>query len=562
MAHALGRYELLRPLARGGMAEVFLARRRSGGVEKILVIKRIRSERAGDPRFLELFLREARLSMGLTHQNIVPVFDFGRVGEQVFLAMERVEGADLAACLARAPRPPPPLVAAFIAAECCGALAYAHARTGADGAPLGIVHRDVTPRNVLVSWSGEVKLTDFGVAGLAGDDGGRTIGTPAYMAPEQARGEPADARADLYAIGLVLRELVTGARARPGDDRAALLDAARTGALPPWPADDAIAAELRAIVERATAPAVGDRFADATTMAAALDDLMVAARARERGEAPARQLAAWMEEIWRGARPPGVDDAGADAGLAAADDLGDGAIGTGTERSLAETDAEVAEAPPAPPPALGPTSTAPPPPAAAPAHRRRRRAPAAIAAIALAAVGVTALGAGLRWSRPRDRTLAVTPTPAAPDGAADPSAVPAADAMMARAPSPTTAPPADANDANDAPAPPPTPGPLDGGLPGRRPPRPGPTATSPARGDDVVAAAPAPVRRRVRVNARPWAMFTVDDEGVEHETIATVELTPGPHRLHFRNPELGVTRVITIVVPVDRDLDHVEDLRR
>src|SRR5882724_12633252 len=128
MARALGRYELLRPLARGGMAEVFLARRRAAGIEKWLVVKRMRPETSGDPRFLDLFVREARLSMSLVHQNIVPVFDFGRIDDQVFLAMERVEGKDLGSSLARAAAAHPlaPLVAAFIAAECCQALAYAH----------------------------------------------------------------------------------------------------------------------------------------------------------------------------------------------------------------------------------------------------------------------------------------------------------------------------------------------------------------------------------------------------------------------------------------------------
>src|SRR6185295_15918805 len=152
MARALGRYELLRPLARGGMAEVYLARRRAAGIEKWLVVKRMRPERSGDVRFLDLFVREARLSMSLVHQNIVPVFDFGRIDDQVFLAMERVEGKDLGSSLARAPdHRTPALLAAFIAAECCQALDYAHQRKAPDGVALGIVHRDVTPRNVLLS---------------------------------------------------------------------------------------------------------------------------------------------------------------------------------------------------------------------------------------------------------------------------------------------------------------------------------------------------------------------------------------------------------------------------
>src|SRR3954462_5660931 len=112
MSRALGRYELLRPIARGGMAEVYLARRRAAGVEKWLVVKRMRPERVGDARFLELFRREAKLSMSLAHQNIVPVFDFGRTDDQVFLAMERVEGKDLGSTLSRAGKPLPTLLAA------------------------------------------------------------------------------------------------------------------------------------------------------------------------------------------------------------------------------------------------------------------------------------------------------------------------------------------------------------------------------------------------------------------------------------------------------------------
>src|SRR3954470_13092059 len=235
MARALGRYELLRPLARGGMAEVYLARRRAAGVEKWLVVKRMRPETSGDPRFLDLFVREARLSMSLTHQNIVPVFDFGRIDDQVFLAMERVEGRDLGLSLGGAGVPPlPPMVAAFIVSECCQALDYAHRRKSPEGTALGIVHRDVTPRNVLLSWSGEVKLTDFGIAAIAGDPTTRLLGTPHYMAPEQARREPIDSRADIYAVGLVLREAVSGVCPRPGDDRETILAAARSAELVPW----------------------------------------------------------------------------------------------------------------------------------------------------------------------------------------------------------------------------------------------------------------------------------------------------------------------------------------
>jgi serine/threonine protein kinase len=339
------------------MAEVYLARRRAAGIEKWLVVKRMRPERSGDARFLDLFVREARLSMSLVHQNIVPVFDFGRIDDQVFLAMERVEGKDLGSSLARAPgHRLPPLLAAFVAAECCQALDYAHQRKSPEGVALGIVHRDVTPRNVLLSWSGEVKLTDFGIAALAGDATSRLLGTPQYMAPEQARGEPIDPRADIYAIGLVLREAVSGVRPRPGSDRETILDAARKGELLPWPVLSAPGsaqateashpepppATLIAIIDRATAADPGDRYPDVRSMLEELDNFIVGQRAAHKAESPARQLAAWLAGIWESER----DDAETDAAIEAehlVSFLDDGAfdvIGTGTIRSLAATAAD------------------------------------------------------------------------------------------------------------------------------------------------------------------------------------------------------------------------------
>ncbi len=535
MPREMGRYQLVRPLARGGMAEVFLARRRAGGLEKLLVIKRIRPERANDARFLELFLREARLSMGLTHQNIVPVFDFGRTGDQVFLAMERVEGKDLGSTLARpgAPRLPP-VVAAFIAGECCRALAYAHERRGAGGEPLGIVHRDVTPRNVLVSWSGEVKLTDFGIAALAGDDHRALIGTPAYLAPEQARGEPVDARADVYAVGLVLRELVTGTRARAGDDREALLAAARTGALVPWPAD--VDAGLAAIVDRATALDRAARYPDARAMLAALDHDIVDRRAAVRADAPATQLAQWMAAAWDGASDDGGADLGADAGRELYSFLDDAAPGASTERSLAATAADGEDAAP---PAAAPS---PPPPALAPPPRDALAAPprpATPRTIAVVAVTLAGVAAAALWLRSRSAGTPQRPVDARADAAPPPT-----DAGLGLDAPPPDAPPLDAPPARGADAPRGTPlrPRVDGGL-----------ATD---------AAAAPATRTVRINARPWAIVYVDGGAVGHETIATVELTPGRHRLRFVNPQLGVEREVVIDVPADRDLDHVEDLRR
>jgi serine/threonine protein kinase len=382
MSRALGRYELLRPLARGGMAEVYLARRRAAGIEKRLVVKRMRPETASNPRLLDLFVREARLSMSLVHQNIVPVFDFGRVDDQVFLAMERVEGKDLGLSLARAAgHRLPALLAAFIAAECCEALDYAHQRKGPDGVALGIVHRDVTPRNVLLSWSGEVKLTDFGIAALAGDATTRLLGTPEYMAPEQARKSTIDPRADVYAIGLVLREAVSGVCPRPGVDREAILDAARRGELIPWSqlmaasavpapavapagtpdpdvesddrmlgsgdygppaalAVDAIPEALIAIIDRATAVLPEDRYPDARSMLDDLDRFIIDQRVAQRGGSPARQLATWLAQVWEGERDDrdDLDDAGDGCDMLTLRDDGSSELpGPGTVRSLAAT---------------------------------------------------------------------------------------------------------------------------------------------------------------------------------------------------------------------------------
>jgi serine/threonine protein kinase len=649
MSRALGRYELLRPLARGGMAEIYLARRRAAGIEKLLVVKRLRAERAGDTRFLELFVREARLSMSLAHQNIVPVFDFGRSGDQVFLAMERVEGKDLGGSLARpGVEPPPPVVAAFIAAECCQALDYAHQRKSPEGVALGLVHRDVTPRNVLLSWSGEVKLTDFGIAALAGDATSRLLGTPQYMAPEQARSEPIDPRADIYAIGLVLREAVTGIRPRPGSDRETILAAARRGELLPWsppatspatsvpgptgtgPAagDDQAPrpgisqaelppAGLIAIIDRATAALPGDRYPDVRSMLEDLDSFIVVQRAAHKAESPARQLAAWLASIWEGARDDVETDAAVDAEhlVSFLDDGAFDVIGTGTVRSLAATAAEdVPVAPSVPGITLGAGTPAVPtspvaasavPPLAAetaassstqsvtqsielarqlgrissssstvasgsfhtiPSSRAsgRLRQPRQIAPLVRILLVGVAVGAAVfllttnHGERDRPSTEpasgsapAVPPNPALPDAGLPETGRPDAGSPDAGSP--------DAGQAGQPDAGQPHPGQPRTGQPhtmhagsGQPIPGTGPSGSAsaapvPEQGSNRAT----PAVCRVRINLTPWAYYAAEDN-VRHETPSTIELTPGPHRIHVWNPELHVERDITINVPADR----------
>src|SRR5262245_17620824 len=187
----LGRYEVLSTLGRGGMAEVFLARSRGpGGVEKLVCVKRVLPALIQDPRIARRFVDEARAALSLRHANIVPVFELGRHGQELFLVMEWVDGCDLGRLLAAA-QPLQPVVAAHVASEVAKALAYAHAA--------GLIHRDVTPRNVLLSRAGEVRLADFGISRALGATG-TTAGTPRYMAPEQARGESPTPRDDLYSL--------------------------------------------------------------------------------------------------------------------------------------------------------------------------------------------------------------------------------------------------------------------------------------------------------------------------------------------------------------------------
>ena len=214
----LGRYRLLTRLGEGGMAELFVAE--VSGVEgfsRTFVLKRLRPELATEKDAVAQFVEEARLQASLVHSNIVPVFDFGRVGEEYFLALEYIHGRDLERLVRRhievfgkslsVP------VAFFIMHEALEALAYAHGKTDAEGRNLAIVHRDVSPGNILVSARGEVKLSDFGIAKAEGrmsrTEVGMIKGNVSFMSPEQARGETVDQRSDLFSAGVVLYYCLT-----------------------------------------------------------------------------------------------------------------------------------------------------------------------------------------------------------------------------------------------------------------------------------------------------------------------------------------------------------------
>jgi serine/threonine protein kinase len=217
---SLERYDVLDRIAVGGMAEVFLAKAYGAhGFEKTLAIKRILPELASDPEFAARFIAEAKVAVRLSHANVVQVFDFGRIGESLFIAMEFVDGLDLAALLRRFKEEhrQVPLSAAFhVAIEIVRALDFAHSHN--------VVHRDVSPSNILISRAGEVKIADFGIAIAASPHRGggagprKVMGKWRYMSPEQARGDSLDTRSDLFSAASVMFELFTGEKLFPGDE--------------------------------------------------------------------------------------------------------------------------------------------------------------------------------------------------------------------------------------------------------------------------------------------------------------------------------------------------------
>ncbi|MCZ7681312.1 MAG: serine/threonine protein kinase [Sandaracinaceae bacterium] len=212
-----GRYEVLGRIAFGGMAEIFLGRETTAvGASRYLVIKRILPHVADDDQFVQMFLDEARLAIQLNHPNICHIYEFGELESSYFIAMEWVNGVPLGKLIrkARLLGGIPPELGVRIIAQISEALHYAHRAKDALGRPLGIVHRDVSPHNVMVAYDGQVKLLDFGIAKASSHasktEAGVVKGKFSYMAPEQCLGKPIDARADVFALGICLYEVLTG----------------------------------------------------------------------------------------------------------------------------------------------------------------------------------------------------------------------------------------------------------------------------------------------------------------------------------------------------------------
>lgn len=291
------RYRDLEPIAQGGMGEVFRATMISdAGVEKRVALKLLHAADGS-----EGFLEEAKIAMAMSHGNIVQTFDAGHRDGRPFLAMELVEGTDLSALIARGRIPV--AHALTIAAEALRGLDYAHRLRSPSGARLDVVHRDISPANLLVSHDGEVKVADFGIArGAAVRQQERGVrGKLAYMAPEQLSGSAIDARADLYAMGVVLFEMLTGERPFQAADADGLRVAILQGGV------DASSVPARGVIERAISLDAADRFENAAQMREAIEDA-----AREAGH----RISTRALRDWMGASPAPASD-GFDARLGA-----------------------------------------------------------------------------------------------------------------------------------------------------------------------------------------------------------------------------------------------------
>lgn len=279
----IGKYVVRRKIAEGGMAEIYLAAATGPeGFEKEVVIKRIRSFLSTDSDFEQMFIAEARLAARLQHANIVQVFDFDRHGDSFYIAMEYVRGQSLWEVRKRSRAlmvPMQPTLVAHIGADVARGLHYAH-QYKEKGKRVGLVHRDVTPHNVLLSWEGAIKLTDFGIA-KAGNkltSPGMLKGKFAYMSPEQARGEDVDARTDVFALGIVLWEMLTGGRLFEGDSDVAVLRAVQQSAIaPPGRLNPDVPAELDQVVMRALERDADKRFQTAHELERALGSFILRA---------------------------------------------------------------------------------------------------------------------------------------------------------------------------------------------------------------------------------------------------------------------------------------------
>ncbi len=294
-----GKYLLLDRLAVGGMAEVYTAKSFGiEGFEKIIAIKRILPTMAEDEDFIGMFIDEAKIAGHLTHANIAPIYELGKIGDSHYIAMEYIWGKDLLQLMNRfrkMRKSMPPSMCAFIGSKMCEGLDYAHRKKDRHGRPLNIIHRDVSPQNALVSYEGQVKMIDFGIAKAAARNtktqAGVLKGKFGYMSPEQVRGLPVDHRSDVFAVGTCMYEMLTSERLFVGESDFTTLEKVRNATVTPLAQlIPDMPPELDAIVMKALAREVADRWGSAGEMQEALQSYI----AKERPPFGTSKLSAWM----------------------------------------------------------------------------------------------------------------------------------------------------------------------------------------------------------------------------------------------------------------------------
>jgi serine/threonine protein kinase len=297
-----GPYRLLQRIAVGGMAEVFRAKRTGvEGFEKVVAVKRILPHLSDNKEFVDMFIDEAKMVAGLTHPNIVQIFDLGKIDRTYFIAMDYVHGRDLRTIMRRGREKGlriPLDLSLLVVSRVCSALEFAHRKKDERGVPMKIVHRDVSPQNILISFEGEVKLTDFGIAKAATKatitDSGALRGKLLYMSPEQAWGKPMDRRSDVFSLGIVFYEMVTDQKPFLATSEMSILETVREcRVVPPSQVNPRVPEKLERVLLKALARDVDERYQDAAEMYRDLERVL-----HERQPPTSAELTRFMELLF------------------------------------------------------------------------------------------------------------------------------------------------------------------------------------------------------------------------------------------------------------------------
>ncbi|MFO0726072.1 MAG: protein kinase [Myxococcota bacterium] len=528
-----GRYEVICKLAEGGMAEVFLAELAGpGGFQKRFAIKRLLPALSGDAELVQLLLDEAKTASLLTHPNICQLFELGVDEEgRHFLVMEFLEGASLTQIMRQKPAWAP---LARAVAKVARGLAYAHTRADEAGRPLGIVHRDVSLDNLMVTVDGQVKVLDFGIAHAAHRSvktkAGLVRGKVAYMSPEQIRTQPLDGRTDVYALGVVLWELLAGRRMFAGQSDVQTMYAALAGERPLPPADRGVPEAMWSIAASALELDRERRWPSAALMADALERALDAADAGTEAEhAATLAILAKSAREAAGALAPPPPTRPVDAPI-------DIAIPEPRPEPEARPKTRTAEAPrPKTRTALAMPVEEETPPGAPETERRRGSLGAAVAfAAALASLGAAA------WLRLTREEAVQAPTPRLAEVQPVPAEVQPSQEIAA--PTPTAMP---------QPTPAPTPTPIErpaSPRPDRRRAHPTPAAAK------IASSTPAPATGtgRLVLDTVPWTKVYVEGRFLGDTPLNEVAVPAGHLRLRAVNVELGIDKLIEVDVAADQ----------